>query len=82
MSGFPESRADARDCQSRRALHAAAWGVVALLGALYAWVARHQINTDGLSYLDIGDAYVRGDWSAAINNRPIQVVEVIISTFY
>jgi hypothetical protein len=25
------------------------------------------MNADGISYLDIGDAYVRGDWAAAIN---------------
>src|ERR1051326_41517 len=67
MSGFPESRVAPLACQSHRALQGVAWLVVALFGALYAWVARHQINTDGLSYLDIGDAYLRGDWAAAIN---------------
>jgi hypothetical protein len=26
------------------------------------------MNPDGISYLDIGDAYMRGDWAAAINS--------------
>ena len=43
--------------------------VVVGLGALHAWAAAtsHSMNTDGISYLDIGDAYMRGDWQAAIN---------------
>jgi hypothetical protein len=27
----------------------------------------HSMNPDGISYLDIGDAYFRGDWEMAIN---------------
>ncbi|HEV2705894.1 MAG TPA: hypothetical protein VGV59_08210, partial [Pyrinomonadaceae bacterium] len=38
-----------------------------MLGALHAWSARHAINPDGISYLDMGDAYLRGDWGTAIN---------------
>ena len=37
------------------------------MGALHAWDARHNMNADGISYLDIGDAYFRGDWKMAIN---------------
>ena len=39
------------------------------LGALHTWVAisSHSMNADGISYLDIGDAYFRGDWENAIN---------------
>ena len=41
-----------------------------MLGAMHTWAAvrSHSMNADGISYLDIGDAYLRGDWSAAINS--------------
>jgi hypothetical protein len=40
-----------------------------ILGGLHAWAAisNHSMNADGISYLDIGDAYFRGDWELAIN---------------
>lgn len=40
-----------------------------LLGGLHTWAAvqSQSMNADGISYLDIGDAYMRGDWSAALN---------------
>jgi hypothetical protein len=38
-----------------------------LLGGLQAWDVRYTMDGDGISYLDIGDAYLRGDWANAIN---------------
>jgi len=38
-----------------------------VLGAADAWATRFTMNADGISYLDIGDAYWRGDWHMAIN---------------
>jgi hypothetical protein len=40
-----------------------------LLGGMHAYAAMRSqsMNADGISYLDIGDAYFRGDWPAAIN---------------
>jgi 4-amino-4-deoxy-L-arabinose transferase-like glycosyltransferase len=40
-----------------------------LLGSMHTWAAitNHSMNADGISYLDIGDAYYRGDWETAIN---------------
>src|SRR5258708_5236470 len=43
------------------------WGVALTLGAAEAWATRFSMNPDGISYLDIGDAYWRGDWHNAIN---------------
>lgn len=43
------------------------WGVAIALGAAYAWATRYAINPNGISYLDMGDAYWRGDWHMAIN---------------
>jgi hypothetical protein len=38
-----------------------------VLAAYQAWISRHSMMSDGISYLDIGDAYLHGDWKAAIN---------------
>lgn len=40
-----------------------------LMGAVHTWAAirSHSMNADGIVYLDIGDAYLRGDWANAIN---------------
>jgi hypothetical protein len=43
------------------------WAIAIILGALHAWVDRQAMNPDGISYLDMGDAYLRGDWAMAIN---------------
>lgn len=44
------------------------WIAVALtLGLAQAWRGRFYMNFDGISYLDMGDAYLRGDWHTAIN---------------
>ena len=45
-------------------LIAVAAGGVHALGA----VIRQSMNPDGVAYLDIGDAYIRGDWGAAVNS--------------
>lgn len=41
--------------------------IALLLGAASAWLARHGNNPGGISYLDIADAYMRGDFANAIN---------------
>jgi hypothetical protein len=50
-----------------RRLAIAAWSLAILAGAIHAWAERHTINVDGVSYLEIADAYRRGDWHAALN---------------
>ena len=37
------------------------------LAALQAWNGRFLLNPDGVSYLDVADAYLRADWHNAIN---------------
>lgn len=53
-----------------RWLPALFWLMAITLGGLHTWAAvtSYSMNADGISYLDIGDAYVRGDWQAAINS--------------
>jgi hypothetical protein len=43
------------------------WCAAITLGAIDAWATRYNMNLDGISYLDMGDAYLRGDWNMAIN---------------
>ena len=45
-------------------------GLAVTLGLLYAWAAAvsHSMNADGISYLDMGDAYMRGDWEMALDS--------------
>src|SRR5258707_7530980 len=49
------------------ALRIVCWAMALALGAAQAWATRFTMNPDGISYLDIGDAYWRGDWHNAIN---------------
>jgi hypothetical protein len=37
------------------------------LGLAQAWRSRFLMTHDGVAYMDIGDAYLRGDWHTAIN---------------
>ncbi|HEX9919123.1 MAG TPA: hypothetical protein VGA87_08150, partial [Pyrinomonadaceae bacterium] len=57
-----------------RRLEQFCWFVAVALGFLQAWGRRHHsddgvayMGADGIAYLDIGDAYWRGDWAAAVN---------------
>ena len=38
-----------------------------IIGLAHTWLVRYIIEPDGISYLDIGDAYFHGDWKLAIN---------------
>lgn len=43
------------------------WITGITLGAWQTWEARHHMSADGVSYLDIADAYMQGDWKTAVN---------------
>jgi hypothetical protein len=38
------------------------------LAAAYNWVGRYSMNVDGISYLDMANAYMRADWGMAVNS--------------
>jgi hypothetical protein len=44
--------------------------ITLLIGGIHTWAAviSYSMNEDGINYLDIGDAYFRGDWAAAISS--------------
>jgi hypothetical protein len=50
-----------------RYLKAVFWLLAIVLGVIQVSVWRHYMNPDGISYLDMGDAYWRGDWHTALN---------------
>lgn len=39
------------------------------LGATRAWTNRFDVMSDGLSYIEMGEAYLRGDWANALNGH-------------
>jgi hypothetical protein len=43
------------------------WSVLTLAGLIDTVSSRHAMQSDGISYLDMGDAMLRGDRSMAIN---------------
>ena len=53
--------------RSYHLLRISCWGVALTLGALDAWAARFTMFPDGVAYLDVGDAFWRGDWHNAIS---------------
>jgi hypothetical protein len=44
------------------------WSIVVLAGAVQAITTRFYVNPDGVSYINLSDAYFRGDWSAGVNS--------------
>lgn len=43
------------------------WIIGIVLGAWQAWEARNHMSADGMSYIDVADAYLQGDWRMAVN---------------
>jgi hypothetical protein len=60
-------QANAATTSNYKLLRICCWIVTLALGAAQAWATRFTMNPDGISYLDVGDAYWRGDWHNALN---------------
>src|SRR5215831_1446147 len=59
---------DPLEKKKTRSWRIAFWFLAIGLGWLYAWAYRHNIRSlDGISYLEMGEAYLRGDWGMAVN---------------
>jgi len=43
------------------------WMIALIAGLVQTWGNRFYMGNDGVSYLDMADAYLRGDWHDAIN---------------
>jgi len=42
--------------------------VIAVCALIDCWICRFRMNPDGVSYLDMGDQYWKGNWHAALNS--------------
>lgn len=75
MESLSPAVADSETIYATRVLHdhhpspirLVCWIICFVIGALAAWCARTTMYPDGISYLDIGDSYCRGDWHNALN---------------
>ena len=45
-----------------RRIRLSLWAAALVLGALYTWASRYGMSPDVIDYLDMGDAFVKGDW--------------------
>ena len=45
------------------------WMLAVTVGGTRAWATRYEVDTDIISYLDMADAYLRGDWFMALNGQ-------------
>lgn len=61
------ARPDGRLISRERAGQSAGIVLVLLLGAARAWIGRFSMDADGISYLDLSDAFRRHDWHGFVN---------------
>ncbi|GAC1513143.1 MAG: hypothetical protein NVS1B11_24800 [Terriglobales bacterium] len=43
--------------------------IAAVFGLIQAWDGRNSMNADGIAYLDLADAHLRGGWSMLVNGH-------------
>jgi hypothetical protein len=63
------SASDTGSTSLNKKLIALFWLIAIVLGAFQAWDSRYHMNADGISYLDIGDAYWHGNWKMLVNGH-------------
>jgi hypothetical protein len=66
LPAAPATQASSSALEPKR-LRLGCWLIVFVVGLLDAWVHRFQMDFDGVSYLDVAQNYLRGDWHAAVN---------------
>ena len=59
----------ARTGSARRIVTIICWIFALTAGGIRAWATRYEVATDTISYLDMADAYLRSDWSTALNGQ-------------
>jgi len=50
------------------------------LGGLEAWLSRNDMYSDGISYMDVGDAFVQGQWNEAVNAYWSPLYPILLGT--
>jgi hypothetical protein len=66
-AGGPPHGPTARAGRLARLARPLCWLAAAALGLVQTWANRARVVNDGVAYLDMGDALVRGDWATALN---------------
>jgi hypothetical protein len=77
---LPSFTAQSSSPNREKVLRISLWAVSLVLGFIQAWTHRFSMNPDGISYLDLGDAYFRGDWDNAINVHYSPLYSWIVSS--
>lgn len=67
LSPDPVRSAGWREVFSQKRLVLAFWAAALVFALAEGWLSRFIMYSDGISYLDIGDAVLHGDWGAALN---------------
>ena len=67
--GFTKLDTLARVSLDCRTVTIAFWILAFITGGLRAWTTRYDIDPDTISYLDMADAYLRSDWTMALNGQ-------------
>ncbi len=67
VSGVQAVRPPQTDVAAESRIRRAAWVLGLALALLQMWAERQGMNPDGISYLDLSDAWMRLDWHAVIN---------------
>ncbi|MGF1478097.1 MAG: ArnT family glycosyltransferase [Cyanophyceae cyanobacterium] len=66
----------------RLIVKAAFWLIAIALGFLQAWNSRYSLSTgDAVSYLDLGKAYLQGDWDAAVTSYFAPLYPIFLASF-
>src|SRR5919201_823276 len=55
-----------------------AWSVLLLLAALQSWIFRHNVQPDGIAYLDLSDAVVSGRFHELLNGYWSPVYPILV----
>jgi hypothetical protein len=66
-SSLDSPRIQTRQLRSLTILRTIFWLIAVTMGLIQAWVSRFAMNPDGISYLDIGEGFWRGDWKILLN---------------
>ena len=68
--------------QSLRWVRLLFWITAVVFGIAQCWITRHTMGPDGLSYLEIGQAYARFDWTQTMNAYWSPLYPVLIGLFF
>jgi hypothetical protein len=81
LSAVSVGRRHATKSNRELVIRVSCWCVALALGAADAWASRFSMYPDGVSYLDVGDAFWRGDWHHAINGYWSPVYPWLLGSF-